>query len=174
MSCATARRLERSSRLGAAAVASFYPVAVIPANGQNVRMLEDRTTKLLTRLIPIFVTGNLLVALAAYYLDWPDGPVYLLLALTVVTTIVAAILFLGSVGGVRSTEALGFERLRDGVAYEATGRGVRGAALLLMFAVVIVAVSTQLSETASGLLAFFSLPLAGIFQAVTTRYPADR
>lgn len=120
------------------------------------------------------MTANLLVALAAYYLDWPDGPVYLLLAFTVVATIVAAVLFLGSVRGVRSTEALGFQRLRDALIYEATARGVRPAALLLMFAVVVVAIITRLTETASGLLAFFSFPLAGIFQAVTTRYPADR
>ena len=137
-------------------------------------MLEDRTTKWLGRWLPIFVNANLSIALAAYYFDWPESPIYLLLALTLLATIVAAILFLGSVRGVRSEEDLGFQRFRDALAYRATSRGVRPTAVLLLFAVVLVAIITRLNETASGLLAVSTFPLAGLFQAVTTRYPADR
>ncbi|WP_294122544.1 hypothetical protein [Sphingomonas sp.] len=137
-------------------------------------MLEDRTTRLLARWIPVAVLANLSVALVAYFLHWPDAPVYLLMALTVAATIIAAIAFLGSVRGVRSSEALGFKRMRDALSYEISSRGIRPTAILLMISVVAVSLFCRLTDTASGLLAFFSFPLAGIYQAVTTRYPADR
>ena len=137
-------------------------------------MLEDRTTRLLTRWIPVVVIINLTVALATYFLNWPDGPAYVLLAITVIATIAAAILYLGSVRGVRSVEKLGFDRMRDAYAYEVMARGVRPVAIMLILGVFAVVILTRMSDTASGLLAFFSLPLAGIYQAMTTRYPADR
>jgi carbon starvation protein CstA len=136
--------------------------------------VEDRTTKLLRRWIPVVVLINLAVGLAAFIFGWPSAPVYVLLALTLVATVIAAVLFLSSVRGIRSAEGLGFTRLRDAFAYETSTKGLRLAGILLTLAVFAVTLYVRMTETPSGLLTFFTIPLAAIYLALTRRYPADQ
>jgi len=136
-------------------------------------MLEDGITRMLERWIPIAVFANLLAALAASFFHWPDGPVYVLLGVTVLASIVAAVSFIGSVRGVRSAEDLGFRRRRDWHSYYMSYRGVRPLVKVLILAAFGVFLLAGMG-TPPSMLAFFSLPLVGIFQAVTRVYPVDR
>ena len=135
-------------------------------------MLEDRTTRLLKRWIPVVVLVNLSVAAAAFKLHWPATPIYVMLALTIAGSIVAAVLYLGSVRGVQSAQALGFRRTRDAAFYGMSGRTTSFTPIFL-FAASAVVWAYAGASTAPAILAFFTIPLIGIYQAATARYPVD-
>ncbi len=117
---------------------------------------------------------NLAAALLGAHFDWPDWLLYTLLAVTVLATIAAAILYLGSARGVRSAKDEGFERNRDAISYVVFWRGLRPSAILLGWATFAVSLFTGWSESPSGLLAFLTAPLAMIYGAATRKYPADQ
>ena len=118
------------------------------------------------------VLADLTIAVAAFKLDWPDAPIYLLLALTIAASIASAIFYMGSVRGVRSAEALGFNRLRDAYVYQLSGSATSKPVIALLAAASIVWAYAG-GSTAPALLALFNIPLIGIYRSVTAKYPAD-
>ena len=118
--------------------------------------------------------ANLAAALLGEHFKWSSWVLYTLLTLTVLLTIAAAILYLGSARGIRSVHAEGFNRNRDAIFYGLFWKGVRPSAIFLAWATFAVSLFTGWTDTLSGLLAFLTAPLAMIYGAATTKYPADR
>lgn len=96
-----------------------------------------------------------------------------MLGITLVVTVIAGIAYLGSIRGIQSVQDSGFRNYNSWLLYSLNGRGVRASGFALPIATLIVAIYTGFVGTPSGKLAFFTFPLAGIYQALTRRYPAD-
>ena len=136
--------------------------------------VNDRVATLLKRWIPVGVLGDLTIALATFVFDWSPVPVYLLLALTVVATIIATVLFLITKRGMSTAQNLGFKRSRDAFAYQMLYRGISPPSFLLTFGSFAVCIYCSGGNSASGVLALATLPLIGLNQALTRKYPAGK
>ena len=125
----------------------------------------------LSKRAPIIVVLTLCAALAG---SWTSGPVWLANALAIIVASLAVVLLVarGRRSQLKTTEELGFTRLRDWIAYELAGEGSPPGFYLLGFFGFITIFLTGLQSTYSrpAWAAFFLGVVWGIANA---RYPAD-
>ncbi|HKC01669.1 MAG TPA: hypothetical protein VKC17_00015 [Sphingomicrobium sp.] len=105
---------------------------------------------------------------------WSEAPVWLAngLAITVAFLALALLAARGRRNQFKTTEELGFMRIRDWIAYELAGKGSPPGSYVLGFFGILTIVLTGF-QTPYAMLAWAGLLLSVVWGIVNARYPAD-